>query len=325
MVRDEKMRQVRKKAEEASEDRLLDLLLPSAEKKSSSSREKLRELLIAGKLDKRPVELTIELQAFPVMEVFSPMGFGELDASLQEMMSSMLPKQRKKRKVSVEEARQVLFHQEVQKLVDMDEIVHDARYRAENYGIVFLDEIDKIVGTGEKVGPDVSRSGVQRDLLPIVEGSAVMTKYGIVNTDHILFFAAGAFTASKPSDLIPELQGRFPIRVELKSLSKEDLRCILVEPENALIKQYKALFATESVKLEFSEEAISEIAHFAVYVNDTTENIGARRLQTVMTTLLEDYLFEIPKGKKELTIDAEYVKKKLQNIVKDKDLTRYIL
>lgn len=325
MVRGERLKLIKKKTEESSEEKILDLLLPSSEKKLSISREKLRKLLRAGRLNKRQVELTIEMQAFPVMEVFSPLGFGDLDASLHEMVSSMLPKQRKKRKVSVEEAKRILIHQEAQKLIDMDEVVREAKYRAENYGVIFLDEIDKIVGTGEKVGPDVSRAGVQRDLLPIVEGSAVMTKYGIVNTDYILFFAAGAFTSSKPSDLIPELQGRFPIRVELKNLTKEDFKRILTEPENALVKQYKALFATEGVELGFTEEAIDEIAHFAAYVNYTTENIGARRLQTVISTLLEDYMFELPLGKKKVVIDDEYVKKKLQNIVKDKDLTKYIL
>ena len=326
MVRGEKLELVKNKAEASTEERLIDLLLPSSKKDNSSpSREKLKKMLREGKLNKRQIELTIEMQAFPMMEVFSPLGFGDLDSSLHEMVSSMMPKQRKKRKVSVDEARQILLHQEVQKLVDMDDVVRDAKYRAENCGIIFLDEIDKIVGSSERVGPDVSRSGVQRDLLPIVEGSSVMTKYGIVNTDHILFFAAGAFTSSKPSDLIPELQGRFPIRVELKSLTKDDLRCILTEPENALVKQYKALFATEKVELEFTDDALTEIAENATYVNDTAENIGARRLQTIMSTLLEDYLFELPVDSKRIVIDAEYVKKRLQTIVKDKDLTRYIL
>ncbi|MBI4722466.1 MAG: ATP-dependent protease ATPase subunit HslU [Candidatus Stahlbacteria bacterium] len=326
MVRSEKLELVKGKAESATEERLVDLLLPSSKKDNSSpSREKLKKMLKEGKLNKRQIELTIEMQAFPMMEVFSPLGFGDLDSSLHEMVSSMIPKQRKKRKVSVDEARQILLHQEVQKLVDMDDIVQDAKYRAENCGIIFLDEIDKIVGSSERVGPDVSRSGVQRDLLPIVEGSAVMTKYGIVNTEHILFFAAGAFTSSKPSDLIPELQGRFPIRVELKNLTKDNLRCILTEPENALVKQYKALFATEKVEIEFTDDALTEIAENASYVNDTAENIGARRLQTIMSTLLEDYLFELPVNSKKIIIDAEYVKKRLQNIVKDKDLTRYIL
>jgi ATP-dependent HslUV protease ATP-binding subunit HslU len=325
MVRSEKLKVIRKKAETASEERILDLLLPSSEKDSSESREKLRKMFRAGKLNKRQIELTIEIQALPVMEVFSPMGFGEIDSSIHQMVSSMLPKQSKKRKASVNEARQILIHQEAQKLIDMDEVVREAKYRAENHGMIFLDEIDKIVGVGERGGPEVSRSGVQRDLLPIVEGSSVMTKHGIINTDYVLFFAAGAFTSSKPSDLIPELQGRFPIRVELKNLTRDDLRSILVEPENALVKQYKALFATEGAALKFADEAISEIARFAAYVNDTTENIGARRLQTVMSTLLEDYLFELPSKRKRITIDAKYVKKQLQGIVKDKDLSRYIL
>ena len=324
MVRRKELKLIQKRAESAAEERVLDLLLPG-KKPSTESREKLRKMLRAGKLKKRQVEVSIELQAFPFMEIMSPMGLEEMDSSIHEMVSSILPKQRKKRKVSIDEAHRILVQQEAQKLIDMDEVVREARNRAENSGIIFLDEIDKIVGSEGKYGPDVSRAGVQRDLLPVVEGSSVMTKHGIVRTDHILFFAAGAFTSSKPSDLIPELQGRFPIRVELKSLTKDDFKRILVEPENALVKQYTALFKTEGVDLEFTEDAISEIAHYSSYVNDTAENIGARRLQTLMLTVLEDYLFELPSRKGSIKIDAKYVKSRIQDIVKDRDLTRYIL
>ena len=331
MVRREKLKSIQKRAEIAAEEKILDLLLPDkkatkeSKEASKESREKLRKMLRAGKLKKRQVELTIELQAFPFMEIMAPMGLEEMDSSIHEMVSSMLPKKRKKRKVSIEEARRILIQQEAQRLIDMDEVVKEARDKLENSGIIFLDEIDKIVGSEGKFGPDVSRAGVQRDLLPVVEGSSVMTKHGIVRTDHVLFFAAGAFTSSKPSDLIPELQGRFPIRVELKNLTKEDFRRILVEPENALVKQYTALLKTENVRLEFTEDAISEIAYYSSYVNETTENIGARRLQTIMLTVLEDYLFELPSRTRSIKIDAKYVKSKIQDIVKDRDLTRYIL
>ncbi len=330
MVRREKLKSIRKRAEAASEEKILDLLLPAKKKDTDKeatkeSREKLRKMLRAGKLKKRQVELTIELQAFPLMEIMSPMGLEEMDSSIQDMVSSMMPKKRKKRKVSIEDARRILIQQEAQKLVDMDEVINEARHKLENSGIVFLDEIDKIIGTSGKFGPDVSRAGVQRDLLPVVEGSSVMTKHGIVRTDHILFFAAGAFTGSKPSDLIPELQGRFPIRVELKNLTKKDFKRILTEPENALVKQYIALLKTENVHLEFTEDAISEMAYYASYVNEITENIGARRLQTIMLTVLEKYLFALPNRKRSIKIDAKYVKSQIQNIVKDHDLARYIL
>ncbi len=328
IVRKERLQVIKKRAESLGEERIIDLLLPSSKdvQVSSDTREKMRRMLRAGKLKKRQVEISIEIKAFPFIEVLSPMGFEELDSSLHEMLGSMLPKQRKTRKVSVEEAKRILTQQEAQKLINMEEVTRRAKHQLENSGIIFIDEIDKVVGAGGKFGPDVSRGGVQRDLLPIVEGSSVMTKYGIVNTDHILFIAAGAFTSSKPSDLIPEMQGRFPIRVELNSLTQADFKRILTEPENALVKQYTALFVTEYVKLKFTKEAVSEIARYACEVNDTAENIGARRLHTIMTTLLEDYLFDLPNvGQKEIKITGEYVRNKLKDIVKDKDLTKYIL
>ncbi|MDD5529450.1 MAG: ATP-dependent protease ATPase subunit HslU [bacterium] len=319
---------IKERAELVTEEKILDLLLPGSEKSGNSkeTREKLRTMLRAGKLNDRQVDITIDVQAFPFVEVMSPMGIEELDSSVHDMISSIMPKQRKKRKMSVEDAKRILLQQEAQKLIDMDEIIREAKVNTENSGIVFLDEIDKIVGKESASGPDVSRAGVQRDLLPIVEGSSVSTKYGIVKTDHILFIAAGAFTSSKPSDLIPELQGRFPIRVELSNLNNEDFRRILTEPENALLKQYIALIDTEKVELEFNEKAINKIAYYASLVNETTENIGARRLHTIMTTVLEDYLFNLPgKTKNKITITEKYVEEKLKNIVKDKDLSRYVL
>lgn len=319
---------IKEKAESVTEEKIIDLLLPGSEKNGSAAetRAKLRTMLRAGKLNDKQVDITIDVQAFPFVEVMSPMGIEELDSSVHDMISSIMPKQRKKRKMSVEEAKRILLQQESQKLIDMDEIIREAKTVTENSGIVFLDEIDKIVGKESASGPDISRAGVQRDLLPIVEGSSVSTKYGIVKTDHILFIAAGAFTSSKPSDLIPELQGRFPIRVELSNLNNEDFRRILTEPENALLKQYIALIDTEKVELEFNEKAINKIAYYASLVNETTENIGARRLHTIMTTVLEDYLFNLPgKTKNKITITEKYVEEKLKNIVKNKDLSRYVL
>ncbi|MDD2889514.1 MAG: ATP-dependent protease ATPase subunit HslU [bacterium] len=319
---------IKEKAESVTEEKIIDLLLPGSEKNGSAAetRAKLRTMLRAGKLNDKQVDITIDVQAFPFVKVMSPMGIEELDSSVHDMISSIMPKQRKKRKMSVEEAKRILLQQESQKLIDMDDIIREAKTITENSGIVFLDEIDKIVGKESASGPDVSRAGVQRDLLPIVEGSSVSTKYGIVKTDHILFIAAGAFTSSKPSDLIPELQGRFPIRVELSNLNNEDFRRILTEPENALLKQYIALIDTEKVELEFNEKAINKIAYYASLVNETTENIGARRLHTIMTTVLEDYLFNLPgKTKNKITITEKYVEEKLKNIVKNKDLSRYVL
>jgi len=328
MVRGERFKAIKHKAEILGEERVLDLLLPPSKdgKDSLESRQKLRNMLRQGKLSKRQVDIAIDVQVFPFMEILSPMGMEELNIDLHDMLGSMMPKQHKTKKVSVNEAKRILTQQEAQKLIDMDKVINEAKTRMEDSGIIFVDEIDKIASSGEKFGPDVSRMGVQRDLLPIVEGSSVMTKYGIVSTEHILFIAAGAFTTSKPSDLIPELQGRFPIRVELQSLTQDDFNRILVEPENALTKQYIALFATEGVRLEFTEDAISEIAYYASRINETMENIGARRLHTVMFTLLEDYLFQLSDlSKKGVKISAKHVRDKLKDIVEDKDLTRYIL
>jgi ATP-dependent HslUV protease ATP-binding subunit HslU len=343
MVKGELMAEVRDKAERQAEDRLLDLLLPrrSAEPFSSSSLEqvspeasregtleKLRAQLRAGKLDERVVELETQQPANPMVEVFSGQGMEEMGIQLKDMLSNILPGRTKRRRVRVAEARRLLAQEEAQKLVDMEEVVSHAIRRVENSGIVFLDELDKIAGrqAGGHGGPDVSREGVQRDLLPIVEGSAVTTKYGIVRTDHILFIAAGAFHVAKPSDLIPELQGRFPIRVELEPLTKEDFVRILTEPENALIRQYVELLRTEQVTLRFLPEAVEAIAEIAMQVNASTENIGARRLYTIMERLLDEISFEAPdRPGKELTIDAEYVRLRLADVTRDQDLSRYIL
>jgi len=290
------------------------------------TREKLRGLLRDGKLEDRTVE--IEVQQSPNLEgMMVPMGGMEgMDFNFTEMLQDMLPKKKKRRTVSVAEARRILLQEELDRLVDMDEVVNEAMERTEDMGIVFLDEIDKIAGERATQGPDVSREGVQRDLLPVVEGSNVQTRYGFVRTDHILFIAAGAFHVSKPSDLIPELQGRFPIRVELHSLGEKDFIRILQEPRNALVTQYKALLATEGASLEFSIDGIEEIARIAAQLNDRMENIGARRLQTVLTTLLEDVLFELPDGtSREVAVDREFVRTRLAAIVEDEDLRRYIL
>lgn len=343
MVKGEQMAEVQDKAERQAEDRLLDLLLPrrgaepfssssleqvSPEASRESTLEKLRVQLRAGKLDERVVELETQQPAMPMVEVFSGQGMEEMGIQLKDMLSNILPSRTKRRRVRVAEARRLLAQEEAQKLVDMEEVVARAIRRVENSGIVFLDELDKIAGrqAGGPGGPDVSREGVQRDLLPIVEGSAVTTKYGIVRTDHILFIAAGAFHVAKPSDLIPELQGRFPIRVELEPLTKEDFVRILTEPENALIRQYVELLRTEQVTLRFLPEAVEAIAEIATQVNASTENIGARRLYTVMERLLDEISFEAPdRPGKELTIDAEYVRVRLADVTRDQDLSRYIL
>ncbi|KPL18945.1 MAG: hypothetical protein AMJ92_05570 [candidate division Zixibacteria bacterium SM23_81] len=340
MVKKEKTEAVQEKAAELTEERVLDLLLPlppakkrregevgeEMEEQHQRTRQKLRARLRAGSLENRLVELEVSEGRYPVVEIFSPMGMEELGINFQEMFGGLMPKRSKRRKVTVAEARRILAQQEAQKLVDMEEVTREARDRVENSGIVFLDEIDKIAGQRSKVGPDVSREGVQRDILPIVEGTSVPTKYGMVRSDHVLFIAAGAFHMSKPSDLIPELQGRFPIRVELDSLTVEDFIRILTEPKNALITQYTALLATEGVKISFTIGAIKEIASTASLVNSRGENIGARRLHTVMTTLLESVLFEVPDAKKtQVKITAETVKKTLQDIVENEDLSRYIL
>ena len=337
MVKTEKSRELTKKASQNTVERLLDLLLgpkPSGEKIGfdadekepiSTTREKFRKKLLDGKLDERELELDTPQSQFPVVEIFSPMGMEELGVNFQEMFSGLVPKKTKKRKMTVREARKFIMNEELDKLVNMDDVIGEALERVGESGIIFIDEIDKIVGTDSRTGPDVSREGVQRDILPIVEGSGVMTKYGMIHTDHILFIAAGAFHASRPSDLIPELQGRFPIRVELDSLTAADFERILTEPKVALVKQYKALLETEGVKLDFNAGSIRKIAEISEKVNTESENIGARRLHTVMTTLLEDILYEPPTDKKKVLITAKMVEKKLADIVEDEDLSRYIL
>jgi ATP-dependent HslUV protease ATP-binding subunit HslU len=348
MVRSEEMEEVKVKAGELAEEKLLDILLPPRRREdpreqllsepdalkaareeadqADTTREKLRKLLRAGSLDDRYVELDVPDRNFPMIEIFSGAGMEDMDYNLREVLGSMLPRRTKRRRVKIPEAREILIQEESQRLIDMDRVVKSAVERVEHSGIIFLDEIDKIAGREVGKGPDVSREGVQRDLLPIVEGSTVTTKYGMVRTDHILFIASGAFHIAKPSDLIPELQGRFPIRVELKPLMKEDFIRILKEPDNALIVQYEALLATEEVKLTFTDDAIDEIADIAYQVNSRTENIGARRLHTIMEKLLSDISFEAPNLKgREIAIDREHVRKTLQEIIKDEDLSRYIL
>ncbi len=343
MVKAERTEEVQPRARKIAEERLLDLLLPPIRRKQEDqdfevgeeveihemrekNREKLRDLLKQGKLKDRVVELEIPKSQNPMMQIISPVGVEEMGFNFQDLLGGMMPKKVKKRKMTVAEAEDHLTQEEAQKLIDMDDVIKQAINRVENSGIVFLDEIDKIAGGKSSAGPDVSREGVQRDLLPVVEGTNVITKYGMVKTDHVLFIASGAFHVSKPSDLIPELQGRFPIRVELESLTEEDFVRILTEPQNALIKQYTALLSTEGVSLSFTKDAIKEIAHIASEVNDRTENIGARRLHTIMTTLLEDILFNVPDMKeKEIQIDKKQVHGTLDKIVENEDLSRYIL
>lgn len=342
MVREEKTIAVESKAREHAIERILDTLLPpisakpkpvgemsdgdELELRHQRTREKLREQLLDGKLDDRPVEVDVPADSTPMMQIFSPMGIEEMGLNIQEMFGGMMPKKIKKRKTTVSEALKIFTQQEAQKLIDMEEVMRVAISRAQNSGIVFLDEIDKIAGSSSKQGPDVSREGVQRDLLPVVEGTSVVTKYGMVKTDHILFVASGAFHVSKPSDLIPELQGRFPIRVELNSLTEKDFIRILTEPKNALIVQYKAMLETEDVKLSFDDEAISEIARVATMVNTRSENIGARRLHTIMSNLLEEILFEVPENKiDKLAISKKKVEETLKTVIEDEDLSRYIL
>jgi ATP-dependent HslUV protease ATP-binding subunit HslU len=339
MVRQEKTKLVEEKAKQFVEERILDILLPVSSiikktdsditdsvKSVDSTREKMRALLRGGKLDDRIIELDVTRQKMPFIEIFSQAGIEDLSGALEQAFGSRLPKKKKKIKMPVKEALRYIQNEEADKLIDMDEVINEARKRAENSGIIFIDEIDKIAGSGATSGPDVSREGVQRDLLPVVEGSSVMTKHGMVKTNHILFIAAGAFHNKKPSDLIPEMQGRFPIRVELSALTKDDFQRILVEPENSLIKQYSALVATEGVTLEFSDDAIEVIATIASRVNESTENIGARRLHTVMTKLLEDILYAAPNiSTKKIMIKGEDVNRKLSDIVSDVDMSRYIL
>jgi ATP-dependent HslUV protease ATP-binding subunit HslU len=342
MVKAELTAQVRDKAEQLAEDRLLELLLPrrggepfgsasleqvSPDASREATLEKLRTQLRAGRLDERIVEVETQQQpTMPMLEVFSGQGMEEMGINLKDMLSNIMPGRTKRRRLRIAEARRLLAQEEAAKLVDMDEVVPQAIRRVENSGIVFLDELDKVAGREGSHGPDVSREGVQRDLLPIVEGSSVTTKYGIVRTDHILFIAAGAFHVAKPSDLIPELQGRFPIRVELEPLTREDFVRILTEPQNALIRQYVELLKTERVTLRFLPEAVEAVADIAMRVNASTENIGARRLYTIMEKLLEDISFDAPDMPgKDLTIDAEYVRQRLADIWRDQDLSRYIL
>jgi ATP-dependent HslUV protease ATP-binding subunit HslU len=345
MVREEKVNEVAEKAEQNAEERLLDLLLPptsaprsdapklpanddkaAAAEQATRTREKLRALLREGKLDDREVEVDVRERSFPAFEIVSSQGIEEMGINIKDILPGLFDQRTKKRKMRVAEAMDYLIQEEENRLIDMDQVTRIAVERAEQSGIVFLDEIDKIAGRERGHGPDVSREGVQRDILPIVEGTTVNTRYGMVRTDHILFVAAGAFHVSKPSDLIPELQGRFPIRVELHSLSVEDFIRILKEPKSALVKQYTALLETEGIKLSFTDDALEEIAKFAATVNDQTENIGARRLHTIMEKLLDEISFEGPDLKKKtVRIDATYVENQLAEIVKNQDLSRYIL
>lgn len=356
IVKQEKAKIVEKKAEENAYDRILDIMIPPIKRKNGGStpaasaeegiisdegekpvdeaeqnaktREKLYKQLIDGKLDNRIIEMDLTADNMPMLQVLGPIGLEEMGLNLQDLFGNLMPKKSKKRKLSVAEAKKILMQEESQKLIDMDNVIKEAVDKVQNSGIVFIDEIDKIAGSnGKQSGPDVSREGVQRDLLPIVEGSTVITKYGPVKTDHILFIASGAFHISKPSDLIPELQGRFPIRVELNSLNEEDFYKILTQPENALIKQYIALLKTEGVEMIFKEDSIFEIAKIAAEVNEQVENIGARRLHTILTTLLEDILFDVPdkQKKSKIEIDKKLVNEKLSKIVKNRDLSRYIL
>ncbi|MBI3752429.1 MAG: ATP-dependent protease ATPase subunit HslU [Deltaproteobacteria bacterium] len=346
MAKDEEKTKVQEKAAEMAEERLLDLLLPPVtslagqqhdpqkiaqeRELQKGTREKLRSLLKEGKLDDRLVEIETTEQKMPMIEIFSAGGMEEMDMNIKDMFANMFPKKTKRRSVKIPEAQKILNQEEAQRLIDMDKVVKQAIERVEQSGIVFIDEIDKIAGKESGHGPDVSREGVQRDLLPIVEGSTVNTKYGMVKTDHVLFIASGAFHVAKPSDLIPEFQGRFPIRVELKSLGKEDFIRILQEPENALTKQYTALMDTEGIKLNFTDDAIAEISEMATIVNDRMENIGARRLHTIMERILDNISFDAPdivaaEKKKEIAIDAKYVKQRLSDIIKDEDLSKYIL
>jgi ATP-dependent HslUV protease ATP-binding subunit HslU len=345
-VREEKLEDVADKAELNAEERLLDILFPPSPpprpdssaggvviegnsaltESSGRTREKLRQQLREGKLDERMVEIEVRERTFPSFEILTNQGVEEMDVNIKDMLPNIFGQRTKKRKMKVNEAFEYLIQEEEQRLIDMDQVTRMAIDRVENSGIVFLDEIDKIAGREGGHGPDVSREGVQRDILPIVEGTTVNTRYGMVRTDHILFIAAGAFHVSKPSDLIPELQGRFPIRVELQSLTMEDFVRILTEPKSSLVKQYTALLETEGVKLDFTKEALDEIAHFAFRVNESTENIGARRLHTIMERVLDELSFDAPERKgQQITIDADYVRKMLTDIVKDQDLSRYIL
>ncbi len=339
MVREEKLDEVAEQAERAAEERMLDLLLPPSppaietpgsadaqQDQQQRTREKLRQQLRDGKLDQRMVELEVRERSVPAFEIVSSQGVEEMDVNVKDMLSGFFGQVKKKRKMNVADAMDYLIQEEENRLIDMDQVTRVAVERAEQMGIIFIDEIDKIAGRETGHGPDVSREGVQRDILPIVEGTTVNSRYGMIRTDHILFIATGAFHVSKPSDLIPELQGRFPIRVELSSLGEEDFVRILTEPKNALIKQYQALLETEGLKLQFTEDAIQTLARYASQVNDQTENIGARRLHTILEKVLDEISFEAPElKKKSVKIDQAYVEKHLADVVKDQDLSRYIL
>ena len=346
MVREEKLDEVAERSEQAAEERVLDLLLPpmppaaaagagtreAAEaeseqrEQSQRTREKLRAQLREGKLDQRMVEVEVRERGMPAFEIVSNQGVEEMDVNLKDMLSGIFGQQKKKRKMSVADAFEYLIQEEENKLLDMEQVTRTAVERAEQMGIIFIDEIDKIAGRESGHGPDVSREGVQRDILPIIEGTTVNTRYGMIRTDHILFVAAGAFHVTKPSDLIPELQGRLPIRVELQSLGEEDFIRILTEPKNALVKQYIALLETEGLKLSFTDDAIAALARFAASVNEQMENIGARRLHTILEKVLDEISFEAPDlKKKSVKIDAAYVSKQLADVVKNQDLSRYIL
>jgi ATP-dependent HslUV protease ATP-binding subunit HslU len=341
MIREEKLDEVADRAEQAAEERVLDLLLPptltpsvpgneaeaaSQREQTERTREKLRVQLREGKLDQRMVDIEVRERSMPSFEIISNQGVEEMDVNIKDVLSGMFGQQKKKRKMSVADAFEYLIQEEENKLLDMDQVTRSAVERAEQMGIIFIDEIDKVAGRESGHGPDVSREGVQRDILPIIEGTTVNTRYGMIRTDHILFIAAGAFHVSKPSDLIPELQGRLPIRVELQSLKEEDFIRILTEPKNALLKQSVALLETEGVKLSFADDAVAAIARFATSVNEQTENIGARRLHTILEKVLDELSFEAPDLKKKtVKIDAAYVTKQLADIVKNQDLSRYIL
>ncbi|HEY7751372.1 MAG TPA: ATP-dependent protease ATPase subunit HslU, partial [Ignavibacteriaceae bacterium] len=352
MIKAEKTKEVKSKAEDLADERVLDLLIPPVKKphvpavqpvqvaeqkqdevnteeyQNQKTREWMKMKLKNGEMDDKMIEFDSQASPAIGMQVLGPMGMDDMGINIQEIMGNLMPKKKKKRKTTVAEARQIIAQEEAQKLIDMEAVQKEAIRRVEESGIVFIDEIDKVANSGGKGhGPDVSREGVQRDLLPIVEGTNVNTKYGVVKTDHILFIASGAFHVSKPSDLIPEMQGRFPIRVELKSLTEEDFVKILTTPENALLKQYSALLETEGVKLQFMEDGIREIARIATEVNEAVENIGARRLHTILTTLLDEILFDVPDKipTEKIKITAEFVKEKLDKIVKDRDLSKFIL
>jgi ATP-dependent HslUV protease ATP-binding subunit HslU len=335
MVKAEELAKVRRRSEELAEERLLDLLLPrrnettaveGAAERAAQSREKLREKLRAGELDSREVEVQVEERQTPFMQVFSPGGMEEVGMDMPGALGNMFPPRQITRRINTGEARRVLMQQEAEKLIDRERVTREGLRRAQESGMIFIDEIDKIVGGDKGSGPDVSRGGVQRDLLPIVEGATVNTRYGVVKTDYVLFIAAGAFSATKPSDLIPELQGRFPLRAELKSLGREDFIRILTEPRSALLKQYTALLDTEGIRIEFRQDAVEEMATIAADINSSTQDIGARRLHTVVENVLEELSFNAPTiSPANVSIDAAYVRKRLQGLLADEDIRKYIL